>query len=304
MISIGESILRTTGNEALSHAKHRAALLPDCLVEARRIANTVTAGWHGRRRRGPGENFWQFRPYVSGESLARIDWRRSARDDHTYVRDMEWEAAHTVWLFADLSSSMLFQSRLAPVSKEHRALVLLLALTEMLLRSGERVGYPGLMEPVSSRNGAETLAHMLAAAPDDLPKIPDTAMMRGPSELIVIGDFLDRPEALFDRIAPLSARGLTAHLVEVADPAEESFPYTGRTAFSDPETGQELTIGRAEALRERYLELYQGRRRAISERAVKSGWSFVTHHTDRPASEALTAVHMRLSGETAAGGRR
>ena len=299
MASIGQSTPPTARTSALTEAKRRAALLPDCLIEARRIANTVIAGWHGRRRRGPGENFWQFRPYAQGESMLRIDWRRSARDDHTYVRDMEWEAAHTVWLFADLTPSMHFRSGLAPVSKEQRALVLTLALAETLLRSGERVGFPGLMEPVSNRNGAERLAHALGSVTEA--PLPETRMMRGPSELIVIGDFLDAPDAIFERLAPLAERGLRAHLVEIADPAEERFPYSGRTAFSDPETGQELTLGRAESLKEAYLSHYAERRRMIAERARTSGWTFFTHHTDRPASEALTAIHMRLSGD--AGGR-
>ena len=76
------------------------------MVEAKRIANTVISGWHGRRKRGIGENFWQFRPYSDGESLSRIDWRRSARDDHTYVREREWEAAHTIWLWCDMLTAL------------------------------------------------------------------------------------------------------------------------------------------------------------------------------------------------------
>ena len=295
MAAIGQTTPPTARNSALAEARRRAALLPDCLIEAKRIANTVITGWHGRRRRGPGENFWQFRPYAQGESMMRIDWRRSARDDHTYVRDMEWEAAHTVWLFADLTPSMQFRSELAPVSKEHRALVILLALAETLLRSGERVGFPGLMDPVSNRNGAEKLAQALASA-GTLAELPDTRMMRGPSELVMIGDFLDAPDTLFSTVTPLSARGLRAHLLEVADPAEESFPYTGRTAFSDPETGRELTLGRAESLQEAYLGAYRARRAVLADTARHLGWTFTTHHTDRPASEALTAVHMRLSG--------
>jgi uncharacterized protein (DUF58 family) len=296
LAAIGQTTPPTARNSALAEGRRRAALLPDCLIEARRIANTVITGWHGRRRRGPGENFWQFRPYSPGESMTRIDWRRSARDDHTYVRDMEWEAAHTVWLYADLSPSMHFRSELAPVSKEHRALVILLALAETLLRSGERVGYPGLMEPVSNRNGAEKLAHALASASDMPAELPQTRMMRGPSELVMIGDFLDSPDALFTQIMPLSERGLRAHLIEVADPAEENFPYSGRTAFTDPETGSELTLGRAESLKDAYLAAYHARREVLADTARHAGWSFVTHHTDRPASEALTAIHTRLAG--------
>ena len=76
-----------------------AASLPRLVLEARRIAANVIHGLHGRRRAGAGESFWQYRRFVSGEPAQRVDWRRSARDDHLYVREQEWEAAHTVWLW-------------------------------------------------------------------------------------------------------------------------------------------------------------------------------------------------------------
>ena len=98
MSLIGSIAERGSGGDLLARARARAALLPDLLVEAQRIANIITQGLHGRKRRGIGEEFWQYRPYSAGETVARIDWRRSARDEHVYVRDLEWQAAHTVWL--------------------------------------------------------------------------------------------------------------------------------------------------------------------------------------------------------------
>ncbi|MGV8938917.1 MAG: DUF58 domain-containing protein [Allorhizobium sp.] len=295
MASIGQIVDQTSSGDALTRARQRAALVPDCMVEARRIANTVIAGWHGRRKRGIGENFWQFRPYAEGESLSRIDWRRSARDDHTYVRDREWEAAHTVWLWADMSPSMMYKSTLSGVSKESRALVVMLALAEILARSGERIGCPGIMEPVSSRNAAERLATALIHAPMTS-GLPETAMIRGLSDIVLIGDFLDDADAIMDRIGPLARRGLRGHVVEIADPAEESFPYSGRTEFTDPETGQKLVSGRAENLREDYRRAYYARRDALGESLRRLGWNFVAHRTDHLASQALVAVHMYLSG--------
>lgn len=295
MTAIGQIVEQTPAGDALTRARQRASLVPDCMVEARRIANTVIAGWHGRRKRGIGENFWQFRPYAEGESFARIDWRRSARDDHTYIRDREWEAAHTVWLWADLSPSMMYKSTLAPVSKESRALVLMLALAEILARSGERIGCPGVMEPASARNAAERLATAIIHTPLS-GGLPDTAMIRGASDIVLIGDFLDDADAIMEKIAPLARRGLRGHVVEIADPAEESFPYTGRTEFTDPETGQKLVSGRAEGLRDDYRRAYLARRENLGEQLRRLGWSFVHHSTDRLASEALVAVHMYLSG--------
>ena len=295
MASIGQIVNPTPGNDALSRARQRAALVPDCLVEAKRIANTVIAGWHGRRKRGIGENFWQFRPYSEGESLSRIDWRRSARDDHTYVRDREWEAAHTIWLWADMSPSMMYKSTYGSVSKESRALVIMLALAEILARSGERIGCPGVMEPVSARNAAERLAAALMHTPLT-GGLPETAMVRGWSDLILIGDFLDDAPSIMARLGPLARRGLRGHVVEIADPAEEIFPYNGRTEFTDPETGDRLTSGRAESLREAYRNAYLARREDLGQSLRHLGWTFVSHRTDHLASEALVAVHMYLSG--------
>ena len=156
----------------------------------------------------------------------RIDWRRSARDDHTYVRDREWEAAHTVWLWADPSPSMLYKSRGATVSKESRALVLILALAELLSRSGERIAWPGLTDPFSARNGAERLAaHLVHAA--ELPGKPDLSAIRRFSDIVLASDFLDPVEETMAWLDVLPRHGVRAHLIEVADPAEETFPYAG-----------------------------------------------------------------------------
>jgi uncharacterized protein (DUF58 family) len=295
MATVGQIVQPTPTRDVLSRAQARAALIPDCMVEAQRLANTVIAGWHGRRKRGIGENFWQFRPYVDGESLSRIDWRRSARDDHTYVRDREWEAAHTVWVWADLSPSMMYKSTFGSVSKESRALVVMLALAEILARSGERIGCPGIMEPIAARNAAERLATALMHnAP--VGGLPDTGMIRGNSDIVLIGDFLDPVEAIMERLGPLARRGLRGHVVEIADPAEETFPYVGRTEFTDPESGQKLTAGRAETLKDDYSRAYIARRETLADNLRHLGWSFVPHRTDRLASEALVAVHMYLSG--------
>src|SRR5208282_944951 len=111
---------RPAVQRSVGEGRTLAATMPRLILEARRVAATVIHGLHGRRRAGPGENFWQYRRFVSGEPAARVDWRRSARDDHLYVREQEWEAAHTVWIWADRSPSMLFASQLAPDNKLHR----------------------------------------------------------------------------------------------------------------------------------------------------------------------------------------
>ena len=100
------TMIKPAVQRAAGEGRTLAATMPRLILEARRVAATVIHGLHGRRRAGPGENFWQYRRFVSGEPASRVDWRRSARDDHLYVREQEWEAAHTVWIWPDRSPSM------------------------------------------------------------------------------------------------------------------------------------------------------------------------------------------------------
>jgi uncharacterized protein (DUF58 family) len=277
---------------ALTEAKSVAAGLPDLLIEARRVSATIIAGWHGRRTSGRGETFWQFRPFSPGEASAGIDWRRSARDDHVYVREKEWEAAHLVWLWVDLSASMVFRSRLAPVSKRDRATVLLLALAELLGMAGERVGLLGESDPIIARNAAERLAEFLSRMK---PAEPDTRPLRRFSDAVLIGDFLDpmpEVERVLDAIVRSGARG---HLVQVVDPIEETFPFAGRTEFRDPETGLRHVVGKAEQYRDDYQARLAALRDRLSLLCRRLDWTFLIHRTDRPATEPLLALHARLA---------
>src|SRR3569832_687226 len=133
--------------QASGGAHALAAQMPRMVLEARRVASTVIHGLHGRRRAGSGEIFWQYRRFVSGEPAQNVDWRRSARDDHLYVCEREWEASHTIWIWPDRSPSMAFASALAADSKLDRALVVVFVFVVVLVQGGERVGVPGLLRP-------------------------------------------------------------------------------------------------------------------------------------------------------------
>src|SRR6201995_5590445 len=156
-----EQIERAAVRRATGEGQSLAATMPRLILEARRVAASVIHGLHGRRRAGPGENFWQYRRFVSGEPAHRVDWRRSARDDHLYVREQEWEAAHTVWIWPDRSPSMQFASPLVRDTKLYSSLVVALALAEILVEGGERVGIPGLTRPTGSRNVIERMAQAI-----------------------------------------------------------------------------------------------------------------------------------------------
>ncbi len=295
MAPLGAIAQRETGRDTIERARARAELIPSLLVEARRVANTVFSGWHGRRKRGIGENFWQFRPYSPGENLSRIDWRRSARDEtHIYVQDKEWQATHTVWLWVDESPSMLFKSDMASVAKQSRALVLAFAMAELLAKSGERVGWLGLTRPILSRNAAEKLAEALVLAPAQT-QFPNNPDLGNHSDLIVFSDFLDPMEENSEFLQSLFKRGTRGHVVQVVDPVEEVFPYSGRVEFRDPETGERFTAGNAETLKSQYETEINNRSEEMRLETSKLGCSYTRHHTDKLASEALVKLHTHLA---------
>lgn len=272
-----------------------ARRLPSLIVAAKEIASSLMHGVHGRRRSGTGENFWQFRPFVAGESANNVDWRRSARDDRLYVREREWESAHTVWIWIDRSSSMAFTSNLAMQSKHDRAVVLGLAAADLLVRGGERVGLLGLTRPVASRNIIERLAETMLVDPrgidDDLP--PPGALAPRVRALL-LSDFLTPIPEIAARISDLATRGARGHLAMIADPIEETFPFTGHTEFVDVDSAAVMRIGQAESFRGEYIRRLAAHRDAVADIAKSKGWSFAIHRTDRPASEALLALRTRL----------
>ena len=283
---------------AVGKSRKLAARIPRLILEARRVASTVIHGLHGRRRAGPGENFWQYRRFTSGETAQNIDWRRSARDDHLYVREREWEASHTIWLWADRSPSMEFSSSMTEWSKLDRALVVSFALSEVLVQGGERVGIPDLMRPTANRNVIETMAQRIVHDLSDRPSLPPNFRPAPFSEVVLLSDFWS-PIADFRRtIGQLAANGARGHVVQVVDPAEETFPYSGRVEFIESEGLGSVTAGRAETWRNEYQTLLANHRAALRAETEQFGWTFTVHRTDRGPTELLFALHARMGAHS------
>jgi uncharacterized protein (DUF58 family) len=285
----GEAVRRASGQ-----ARTLAANMPRLMLEARRIAATVMHGLHGRRRAGPGENFWQYRRFMSGEPARRVDWRRSARDDHLYVREREWEAAHTVWIWPDRSPSMVFASPIVWETKLDRTLVIAFALAEILVEGGERVGIPGLLRPSASRNVIDKMAQAIVHDRAERASLPPQFSPSALSEIVMLSDFWSPIEEVRSTITRLSSSGARGHVIQVVDPAEETFPYSGRIEFLEPEGAGAITAGRAETWKGDYLDRLERHRAAIRFETERLGWSFVIHRTDRAPGELLFALHARM----------
>jgi uncharacterized protein (DUF58 family) len=279
-------------------AEHAAASLPGLLVAAQRVAATIQQGVHGRRRAGPGETFWQFRRYQSGDSASMIDWRQSAKSVPVYVREQEWEASQSVWLWRDGSPSMDYRSTGVAETKRDRASLLALALAALLLRGGERVALLGHgRRPARGIAALGGIAETLLGGEQGRSGLPAREHLPRYAQVVMLGDFLDPVEEVHAAVRWLSGAGVSGHLLQVLDPAEVSLPFAGRARFSGLEGEEQALIGRVESVRERYQARLAAQHQALAGIARTSGWTFLTHRTDRPPATALLALYLALSGD-------
>ena len=276
-------------------AESLGARLPPLLVAAQRVANTVAQGVHGRRRVGQGDSFWQFRPFAQGDSITRIDWRASAKSDRNFIRETEWEAAQTVYLWRDGSPSMDWRSGAAAPFKRERADLILLALAALLLRGGERVRLLG--GPPRLRGGRfalEDLAEGLSGLPpgDGVPpKLPIPAHAR----VILIGDFLHPLDEIRPIVAAFAATSVAGYLLQILDPAETLLPYSGRVRFQGLEREADTLVPRVEGIRDAYATALQEQQTGLAALAAAADWRFATHRTDHAPEAALLAAYTALS---------
>ncbi len=283
-----------TRNVLQDEADALSAALPPLLVDAERLASAVSLGIHGRRKAGMGESFWQFRRFRAEDPSTAIDWRQSAKSQHLFVREREWEVAQSVWFWRDGAPGMQFKS--GNVSKRDRASLLALALASALVRGGERVALFGEAHaPASSR---ATLRRMGLGLSADTPTggLPPDAPMSRNAQFVWFSDFLSPLPAIEAALRRLAQSGTGGYLVHIIDPAEEDFPYEGRTRFEAPGEDLRETLGRAELVAPAYRARFKAHAQTVALLAGKLGWSYLSHRTDRPPQTALIALYAEMSG--------
>jgi uncharacterized protein (DUF58 family) len=287
-----------TGPAALrARAEALGAALPPLLAQAEHLAQTVILGAHGRRRSGMGDDFWQYRNALPGDSARDIDWRRSARSDSQFLREREWQAAQSVLFWVDQGQSMGFSGHRDRAPKADRAGLLALALAVLLLRGGERVGLAGQGAPRGGRGQLLALAEHLArpaeapdyGAPSDQGLLPH-------GRAVFLSDFLGDLAPAEAALARAADRGVRGLLIQVLDPVEQAFPFDGRTVFVS--MGGSLAHETQEAgdLRARYLDRLAERKARLADLARLSGWLYLGHDTGQPAQVALLWAWQALEG--------
>lgn len=281
-------------------AERLSGAMPPLLAEAERLVASVTSGMHGRRRAGPGETFWQFRAAQPGDSHQAVDWRRSARSEQMFVREVEWEQAQSVALWADASAAMNFASSPETGTKAGRAALLAMALGVLLNRGGERVSLPGT--EVSQPGGGEMQLMRIANALSreretsrDFGAPPLAGFPRG-GRAVLLSDFLGSEAEIEKGVTHAAAAGVSGLCVQVLDRSEETFPFEGRVVFELMMREVRFETDRARALQSAYRDRLAQRRRMMETLTRRCGWRFFIHRTDENPLKALLWLYAMIGG--------
>jgi uncharacterized protein (DUF58 family) len=119
---------------------------------------------------------------------------------------------------------------------------------------------------------------------------PRDAQAPTKSCVIFLSDFYAPVEQWRARLTAAAGAGATGALAMIADPAEEDFPFRGRTLFQEPGSRREALLGRAESVREMYAERLETHRRAIRQLGAEFGFPALLHRTDHSAAPALALL--------------
>ena len=278
------------------NAEGLAAALPPLLADAEHLAATVQLGEHGRRRSGMGDEFWQYRQAHAGDEARTIDWRRSARADSHFVREREWQAAQSVHLWVDDARSMEFSGAADRPTKADRARVLAMALSVLLIRGGERVGLSDAVAPPRSGEAQlMRLAQRFTAPPGEADYgAPEARAMLPRARAVFLSDFLGDPAGVEAALTQAADKGVRGAVLQVLDPAEEEFPFEGRTIFESMTGALRHETKRAADLRRRYLDRLAERKDRLERIARSTDWLFAVHRTSEPSQAALLWLYHAL----------
>ena len=280
-----------------AQAEAASAGLPALMLSAERLAASLTAGAHGQRRAGPGEDFWQYRPAAQGDTARSIDWRRSARSDGQFVRDREAQVAQSAVIWVSAAAGMDFSGGTDRPAKRDRADLLALALSLALLAGGERVALAG-QPPRAGRFQADRMAEGLVnraplAADDDAPPVH---ALRPGQRIVLLDDFLGDPAPLLAYLDRAAALGVQGAMLQILDPDEQAFPYDGAVLFRSASGQLRHDTRDAAGLRAAYLARLAERRAMLGRAAATAGWHFGTHDTAAPPAQALMWLWTVLEG--------
>ncbi len=283
------------------HAEQATSALPDLIIHAEKLADSILHGEHARRKAGAGEKFWQYREYTPGDRPQDIDWRQSAKTDTVFIKQKEWQITRKSYFWCNTSASMDFKSKNITFSKRDYARILTLSLAILLQKNKEQLGLYGQIQTGRSEKMIETIGYALFEQNNqELPKSNSNALPKD-AHFIGISDFLSPFEEIETTVNQIAQSTENATLIQILDPAEYDLPYEGRIEFSDNKKQNRNLINHVPTIRADYKKRIEEHCKQVEQLCSQKGWVFIQCITNQSPVESLQNIYMRMDarGETA-----
>jgi uncharacterized protein (DUF58 family) len=287
-------------------------------LRARSISDGVWAGAHRSIRRGPGVEFGGDRPYVPGDDLRWIDRHALLRHGRLMVREFETETDRGLRIVVDATASMARRSEHAPGAKLAYAALVAAALARVSLATGDPVGLSFVggdtAGPLSATSGREAFERVVGALENarawgDLSADPAAARRifdavarrsRRGTIIVLLSDLIDLPPGALDDFAALAHAGRVLVAVQVLDPEETAFPFSGMVRLRALEGGTVVETD-ADATRAHYLRMLDEIAKSWFTRLTGLGGHFLKTTTTHDAAAVVRDIVARVAGAARAG---
>lgn len=250
------------------------------------------SGRHSSPHRGASVEFAEYRKYVPGDDLRRLDWRTYGRTDRFYVKEFEADTNLRMVLVVDTSGSMAMPS--TDGTKFFYAQRVAAALAYLAIGQGDAVGLAcvaeGIVQQIPPRRNPAHLSTIFdqleiakpkgeTGLPQVLHELAETVRQR--ALIVILSDLFIEPTVLRDCFEHLRFRKHDVAAFHLLDPEEVNFKFQRPTRFVDLEGGPSLFADPVE-IAHRYHQAINGYLEDLRHVMLETGVDYRRVLTDQP----------------------
>ena len=243
------------------------------------------------KKRGIGEEFWDYRDYQLGDPLKSIDWKKSSKVNRILIKNKENESSRNIWFWCNEGVSMNFRYSGKFEKKSERSKILSLILIDIFLRSGEKVGIVG--SELGLQNGQKRFISIASEFVNKSYKLYDSRIKKN-DIVFVFSDFLEKPHIIKKNLLNLTESIFQGFLVQILDPSELTFPFKGRNQFFDPFSGLHKIFNKSENMKDTYKSKFKNHRNELKKICLRFGWKFFSNSTDSNYQSLLLQIYRSI----------
>lgn len=271
------------------------------------------SGRHKSPVKGSSLEFAQYRKYVPGDDIRRMDWRVWGRSDRFYIKEFEADTNLRMGLIVDTSGSMNFE--VEGVSKLKQAKSLAAALAYLAVRQGDAVGLHCSGTQESTKIQPRRNATHLKLVLDKLFQMSaqgETCLERSLHEaaesiaqralIVIFSDFFIEPDILKNCFQHLRFRKHDIVAFHLLDKSEVDFEIERPTRFLDMEGGEAI-LADPSLIRSAYHEAMSGYLNDLAQATRDAGVDYHRVGLNEPVAEVLARFLIRRTPKSKGAGR-